>query len=286
MQTEADSRPVLALEERIGQDFTLGAGSSIAGIGGPAQSVQIGDQVRIGDGVEIRARNIRIGDYVTIHRNTTIYGYDDISIGECSWIGQNVILNCTAALSIGRGCILSAYCNVWTHFSGGDVLQGCRYDQARPCQLGDDVWIGVQASIAPVRIGERALVLAGSILSKDVAANEVWGGNPAANLTEKLGRPYQELSQEVKFELLCAKLREFWSGPALAAGLARATDLPEVAALDWLSIGGITVTKGAAPADGSSIFDVRSRSYSKQGTPQEIAFMRYLLYRIKFFAAA
>ena len=121
---------------------------------------------------------MKIGDWVTIHNHTTIYGYEDVEIGECSWIGQNAILNCTAPSRIGRGCTISAYSNLWTHFSGGDPLQGCRYGEGNeaPCTLEDDVWIGVGASVAPVTIGAQALLLAGSIVTKDIPRNTVWGG--------------------------------------------------------------------------------------------------------------
>lgn len=33
--------------------------------------------------------------------------------------------------------------------------------------------------VKPVTIGERAIIGAGSVVTKDIPANEVWAGNPA-----------------------------------------------------------------------------------------------------------
>ena len=46
--------------------------------------------------------------------------------------------------------------------------------------IGNDVWIGVKAIIkAGVSIGDGAVIGAGSVVTKDVPAYEIWGGNPA-----------------------------------------------------------------------------------------------------------
>lgn len=271
---------------RIGQDVSLGDRVEIGAIGGSAESVVIGDNVFIGDDVRILAPRIEIGDYTIIHHHTTIYGYDEVRIGACTWIGQNVILNCTAPLSIGRGCTISALSNIWTHFSGGDPLQGCNFNNRRPATIGSDVWIGVQACIAPVSIADRALVLAGSVVTKDVPANRVFGGNPARDLTERLGEPYTERPVEAKFDELCELLRGFHhqllKAQAMRYGLGEGAlrSLPENGRFTQ---GGITITMVDTPEDQTSIFDVRDRTYSKLRTLEEISFMNFLLPLIKFY---
>ena len=52
--------------------------------------------------------------------------------------------------------------------------------KCRTVVIEDNVWIGAGASIMPgVRIGENAVIAGGSVVTKDVPANTVAGGNPA-----------------------------------------------------------------------------------------------------------
>jgi acetyltransferase-like isoleucine patch superfamily enzyme len=272
----------------LGTGVSFGERVQLGAIGGQAQRIEIGDHASIDSDVRILAPRVYIGDYTRISHHVTIYGYDEVYIGPCGWIGQNVILNSTAPLRIGRGVTLSAYSNLWTHFTGGDVVEGCRFDSARPCTLGEDVWIGVQASIAPVSIGDKALVLAGSVVARDIPANTVWGGNPAADLTAKLGRPYGERTVRERFALVCHLLRRFNAGEAgYEHGLSQRVDalaaqLPDD--MHSLTLGGITVAMADSDVEGS-VFDVRDRSFSKLGTEAETAFMKYLLPMVKFYAS-
>lgn len=50
-------------------------------------------------------------------------------------------------------------------------------------QIGDGVRIGAGAIIVgPVRIGERAVISPGAVITRDVPAGETWAGNPARQL--------------------------------------------------------------------------------------------------------
>jgi acetyltransferase-like isoleucine patch superfamily enzyme len=50
----------------------------------------------------------------------------------------------------------------------------------RPVRIEDDAWIGAGAFVMRgVKIGARAIVAAGSVVTKDVAADVVVAGNPA-----------------------------------------------------------------------------------------------------------
>ncbi|WP_216086794.1 DapH/DapD/GlmU-related protein [Ferrimonas balearica] len=51
---------------------------------------------------------------------------------------------------------------------------------ARPVTLGDDVWVGGGAILCPgVTVGDRAVIAAGAVVTKDVPADTVVAGNPA-----------------------------------------------------------------------------------------------------------
>ncbi|HAE16453.1 MAG TPA: hypothetical protein DCG51_07870 [Erysipelotrichaceae bacterium] len=52
--------------------------------------------------------------------------------------------------------------------------------RCREVVIGNDVWIGACASIMPgVHIGDNAVIAGGSVVTKDVPADTVVGGNPA-----------------------------------------------------------------------------------------------------------
>ncbi len=278
------------------------ARSVISAINGKADRVVIGDHVFIGNDVRILAPEVYIGDHTVIHNHTTIYGYAPVRLGDCCWVGQNAVINCAAPVWIGDGVTLSAYSNLWTHFRAGDILQGCRFDSEKPLALGDDVWIGVQCSVAPIVAQPRSLVLAGSVVTHDLEANHVYGGNPAVDLTEKLGPQFEEVSLEEKFALLKDLLLRFQEGWKSQVMQYRSADGPSdifAGALAahpadprWLEgdegsfyAVGIVATRHPWKKSDVPVFSVADRTYSKLGTPQETAFMKYLLPQIKFYPA-
>ncbi|MFT3774342.1 MAG: acyltransferase [Minicystis sp.] len=72
-------------------------------------------------------------------------------------------------------------------------------DQVRPVTIGDDVWIGKKTIIFPgVRVGEAAIISAGSVVRRHVPAYGVVAGNPA-QLVFRLPRPVE--SKEERAEI-------------------------------------------------------------------------------------
>jgi acetyltransferase-like isoleucine patch superfamily enzyme len=105
-------------------------------------------------------------------------------------IGSNVGISSasiTAAIevSIGEGTLLGADCLITdtdfhiplgSHRWGNDVLAG-----AAPVRIGKGCFIGARTIILKgVTIGDGAIVAAGSIVTKDVPAEYLAAGNPAA----------------------------------------------------------------------------------------------------------
>lgn len=49
--------------------------------------------------------------------------------------------------------------------------------------IGDNVWVGACCSLLPgCRIGDNSVVGAGSVVSKEIPANEIWAGVPAKRI--------------------------------------------------------------------------------------------------------
>ncbi|UIJ36525.1 acyltransferase [Allobranchiibius sp. GilTou73] len=64
----------------------------------------------------------------------------------------------------------------------------------RGIQVGEDVFIGARSVILPgVSIGDRALVAAGSVVTKDVPPEMVVGGNPARVIRRAFNGPSDTL---------------------------------------------------------------------------------------------
>ncbi|MEZ5339272.1 MAG: DapH/DapD/GlmU-related protein [bacterium] len=275
-----------ALDSELGLGIRIGERTRIAGFSGATERLRIGRHVLIGNDVTILAPDIEIGDYTVIHNHTLIYGYGRVRIGAACWIGQNAVLNCSDTLEIGRGCTISSYANLWTHFSGGDVLQGCRFNSRQPLQLGEDCWIGVQCSVAPGSIGARSLLLAGSVLTKDMPADSVWGGNPARDMTARMGPPFEPRTPLEKYRIMCALLDRFCEGaPDQQPGDALpASDEPGPWPEDGYERDGILLTHNGLRHPMYSVFDTSDRSYSALDTETEVRFMRWLLPVIRFYA--
>jgi hypothetical protein len=98
-------------------------------------------------------------------------------------------------ISIGQRVTVSSEVQFLTHDGIGWLYedeQGRRYRYA-PITVGDDVFIGYGSIILPgVQIGSRAVVGAGSVVTRDVPDGAVVGGNPARPLTT-----YDELMSRV-----------------------------------------------------------------------------------------
>jgi maltose O-acetyltransferase len=108
--------------------------------------------------------NIAVGDRFYANAGCTILDCARVTIGDNALFGPNVQLYAA------------------THPVDASLRRdGLEY--AAPITIGDDVWIGGAAVVLPgVAIGDRAVVGAGSVVTRNVAADAVVAGNPARPL--------------------------------------------------------------------------------------------------------
>jgi maltose O-acetyltransferase len=105
-----------------------------------------------------------------------------IEIGDNSGIGINCQL--WGPVKIGKDVLMGPEVTIITASHKFDRIDIPIRHQGRhpdsPVLISDDVWIGTRAIILPgITVGQGAIIGAGAIVTKDVPAYSIVGGNPA-----------------------------------------------------------------------------------------------------------
>jgi putative colanic acid biosynthesis acetyltransferase WcaF len=126
----------------------------------------------------LRLFGAKIGCGVCIKPRVTITFPWKLSIGNHSWIGEEVFLDSLDRIEIGSNVCISQRAYLCT---GSHDSRSAKFDLiTKPIRVGDGAWIAAGAMIAPgVSIGSRALVRLGSVVTEDVPEDAIVGGNPA-----------------------------------------------------------------------------------------------------------
>jgi maltose O-acetyltransferase len=107
------------------------------------------------------------------------YGYN-IYLGDKVFFNFNCVLLDVAPITIGSRTLFGPNVQVYTAthpMNYKERATGLEY--AKPIIIGEDVWIGGSAVICPgVRIGDRSVIGAGSVVTKDIPADVFAAGNP------------------------------------------------------------------------------------------------------------
>jgi len=132
--------------------------------------------------------NIEIGGNVYVGHYTILKGYykNTMVIGDHTWIGQQCFLHSAGGLRIGKAVGIGPKVIILT--SQHEALDRDLPVYFTPLKfaevvLEDGCDIGAGAIILPgVRIGEGAIVGAGSVVTCDVPPYEIWAGVPARRI--------------------------------------------------------------------------------------------------------
>lgn len=143
----------------IGARFATGHGALVR------EHNVIGDDVSIGTGSVVE-HHVRLGNGVRLHSRVFVPEYTEIH--DQAWLGPNVVLtNAKYPQSPGVKAALR----------GAIIERGAM--------------IGANATVLPgVRIGARALVGAGAVVTRDVPSGAVVAGNPAVIIKQLEDLPY------------------------------------------------------------------------------------------------
>lgn len=138
-------------------------------------------QIHIGKNVHLNsadwANPIGSGNHIWIQlvRREAI-----LSIGDGTGI-SNTAITCAEKVEIGKHCLIGSGCKIYdTDFHVLPIQSQVNSIKTAPIIIEDKVFIGAGCTILKgVRIGENSVIGAGSVVSGDIPANEIWAGNPA-----------------------------------------------------------------------------------------------------------
>lgn len=125
----------------------------------------------------LRLFGAKIGRGVII-RPTARFTYPwKVSIGNYSWIGDDVVLYSLDQIEIGEHCVISQKSYLCT---GSHDIQDPAFSlKTAPIKLGNGVWVATDCFIAPgVHIGANTVIGARSNVFKNIPAQSVCWGNP------------------------------------------------------------------------------------------------------------
>ena len=106
------------------------------------------------------------------------YG-SNIELGERVFFNFNCVVLDVCAVRIGEHSLFGPAVQIYTatHPLGADARR--RREYGKPVEIGADVWVGGGAIILPgARIGARAVIGAGSVVTRDIPENVFAAGNP------------------------------------------------------------------------------------------------------------
>ncbi len=174
----------------------LSSPRSIFKVDSNLKPAKIGNQCQIGANVVIYVQckigsNCLIADLATIRENVTI--------GDLNIIGRNVSIE--NFVTIGERCKLETNCYITAYSEIGDYCFVApavatsndnfmardkeRFNHFKGITMKKGSRIGVNSTILPGKtINEDGVVAGGSLVTKDVAAEEIWQGIPAKRKTK------------------------------------------------------------------------------------------------------
>ena len=248
----------------IGQGVLVEEGVLIAGKNGRASRVVLGDFCHVGRDTRILVPEFRLGDYSKLHARSFAHGERPLQIGRNCWIGGETVLDSMGGLTVDDNVGIGSQSQIWTHMRFGDIVEGCRFHKEKPTRIGKDAWFVGHCIVSPVAVGERSMALAGSVVTRDMLANHVYGGVPAVDLTDRIGGQFEERSVGEKAARLQELIDAFTARhPEYAGKLLVATSPEEM-------------------RPGVCCFDVSRRVYTKTRSEAEVAFLKAHVPLVKF----
>lgn len=161
-------------------------------LGRPIITMCASSKIVLADGVILNSDNF--GYHLNMHSPVKLMAdrpNSIIKIGKNSRI-HGTCIHAKSSIVIGKSCLIAA--NTQIIDSSGHVTSMTnpverlkKQDEPKPIRIGDNVWIGAGALLLPgITVSSGTIIAARSVVTNDVAAGCIIGGNPAKVISENL----------------------------------------------------------------------------------------------------
>lgn len=127
----------------------------------------------------------KIGIGVVIKPKVNIKYPWKLTIGNYTWIGEQVWIDNLDDVIIGESCCLSQGAML---LCGNHDFKKTSFDLiVKPITLKNGSWVGAKSVVCPgVTLEENAILSVGSIATTNLNANSIYQGNPALKIKDRI----------------------------------------------------------------------------------------------------
>ncbi len=154
--------------------------------------------------------NIIVGDYTYYDDFADVHNFEKNVKYHFDFIGDKLIIGKFCMIASGVTFIMNGANHLTEAISSypfaifghdwKDAMNGKAYPTKGDTVVGNDVWIGFNATIMPgVKIGDGAIIAANSTVTKDVAPYSIAGGNPASLIRKRFTEKQIEKLLKIKW---------------------------------------------------------------------------------------
>jgi acetyltransferase-like isoleucine patch superfamily enzyme len=143
----------------------------------PSPKINFGENLRINSSFKSNPIGGSTRTIMYCNENGNISIGDNVGISNCAIVSHSSIVIEDDVL-IGGNCKI--YDTDFHSLDFNDRVNGDYGVKSSPIRIKKGVFIGAHSIVLKgVTIGEKSIVAAGSVVTKDIPSNEMWGGVPA-----------------------------------------------------------------------------------------------------------